>query len=61
MTTSIPEMAVGSSLLKQTSVKTWPMTKNNYRDITLAWRKSSARPEEFGMLADLIRAAAAPQ
>ncbi|MFW2403679.1 MAG: hydrogen peroxide-inducible genes activator [Gammaproteobacteria bacterium] len=54
----IPEMAVGSSLLKHTSVKTWPMAKNNYRDIALIWRKSSARSEEFGMLADLIKAAA---
>ncbi|NND35808.1 MAG: hydrogen peroxide-inducible genes activator [Gammaproteobacteria bacterium] len=58
--TFIPEMAAGSSLLKQTNVKTWPMARNNYRDIALAWRKSSARSDEFRMLADLIRAAATP-
>ncbi|MBT8445259.1 MAG: hydrogen peroxide-inducible genes activator, partial [Gammaproteobacteria bacterium] len=49
--TFIPEMAAGSSLLKQTNVKTWPMARNNYRDIALAWRKSSARSDEFRMLA----------
>jgi LysR family hydrogen peroxide-inducible transcriptional activator len=56
--TFIPEMAVGSALLKQTRIGTWPLAKGSYREIGLGWRKSTARAAEFGMLAELIRAAA---
>lgn len=57
--TFVPEMAIGSALLKQTRIETWPLAKNSYREIALAWRKSTARGEEFGLLADLIREVAA--
>jgi len=56
--TFIPEMAVGSALLKQTRIETWPLPQNSYREIGLAWRKSTARAQEFGLLAELIRTAA---
>ena len=45
--TFLPEMAVGSRLLKQTRIRTWPMKQGGQREITLSWRKSSARQEEF--------------
>jgi LysR family hydrogen peroxide-inducible transcriptional activator len=53
--TFLPEMAVGSALLKQTRIRTWPLAKNSYREIALGWRKSTARADEFNLLADLIR------
>lgn len=53
--TFIPEMAVGSALLKQTSIRTYPLADSSYREIGLAWRKSTARAEEFELLAKLIR------
>ncbi len=52
--TFIPEMAVGSALLKQTSVRTWPLAKSSYREIGLGWRKSTARADEFALLADVV-------
>jgi len=55
--TFIPEMAVGSALLKQTSIRTWPLVKSSFREIGLAWRKSTARADEFGLLVDEVKAA----
>ena len=54
--TFIPEMAVGSALLKKTSVRTWPLPKSSYRDIALGWRKSTGRADEFRLLAKEIKA-----
>lgn len=53
--TYLPEMAEGSPLLKSTQVKTYPMDEKSYREIGLAWRRGSARDEEFRLLGDFIR------
>ncbi len=53
--TFVPEMAVESGLLKQTKVMTADLKEKSYREIGLAWRKSSVRKEEFKLLADVIR------
>ena len=52
--TFLPEMAVGSALLDQTRIRTRPMGRRSYREIGLAWRKGSARSEEFTALGKLF-------
>jgi LysR family transcriptional regulator, hydrogen peroxide-inducible genes activator len=54
--TFVPEMAVGSGLLKHTHIRTWPLRDESYRQIALAWRQSSARGKEFRQLGEIIRA-----
>ena len=51
----IPEMAIGTPILKNTHVRTWPMKSGNYREIGLVWRKGSMRVKEFRMLGEFIR------
>ena len=46
----LPEMAMGSALLKNTRVRLKPLDKSSYRTIGLAWRKGSRRTEEFELL-----------
>ena len=46
----LPEMAMGSALLRNTRVKLKPLDKASYRTIGLAWRKGSRRTEEFELL-----------
>lgn len=53
--TYLPEMAEGSTLLRSTRVKMYPMSDQSYRTIGLAWRKGSARAEEFRQLGDFLR------
>ena len=53
--TFIPEMALGSSLLKNTHVKTWPIKTGSYREIGLVWRKGSMRAREFSLLGEFIK------
>jgi len=53
--TFLPEMARGSSLLRNTQVRMYPLDKRSYRTIGLAWRKGSARSAEFELLGDFIR------
>ena len=53
--TFLPEMARGSSLLRNTRVKLWPLGENSYRTIGLVWRKGSRRAAEFRLLGDFIR------
>jgi LysR family hydrogen peroxide-inducible transcriptional activator len=53
--TYLTEMAKQSSLLKNTDIKTYPLDKKSYREIGLAWRKGSAREEEFKMLGESIK------
>jgi LysR family hydrogen peroxide-inducible transcriptional activator len=53
--TFIPEMAEGSSLLKNTNVKTYPLPERSYREIGLAWRKGSALDEDFETLGSAIK------
>jgi LysR family hydrogen peroxide-inducible transcriptional activator len=53
--TFLPEMAVGSALLRGTRVKTAPLKEKSYRTVALAWRKGSARGEEFAKLGEFIK------
>jgi len=52
--TFLPEMATGSSLLRNTRVKTFPTSDRSYRTIGLAWRKGSSRSEEFKLLGKFL-------
>lgn len=58
--TFLPEMAVDSTLLKQTRIRTWPLKRGGHREIVLVWRRDSARDEEFRELGRRIKALAAP-
>lgn len=53
--TFLPEMAQGSSLLKNTRVRMYPLNEKSFRTVGLAWRKGSARSDEFRRLGDFIR------
>jgi len=55
--TFIPQMAIDSGLLKHTKVQTKDLKDKSYREIGLAWRKSSVRKHEFSLLADAIQEA----
>ena len=52
--TFLPAMAEGSSLLKNTRVKLYPLPESSYRSIGLAWRKGSNRVKEFRLFGDFI-------
>lgn len=53
--TFLPEMARGSTLLRNTRVRLQALKENSYRNIGIAWRKGSRRTEEFRLLGDYIR------
>ena len=53
--TFIPEMAIGTSMLKNTQVKTWPIKPGSYREIGLVWRRGSMRANEFKLLGEFIK------
>lgn len=53
--TFLPEIAAGSAILRKTRVKLYPVSEGSYRTIGLAWRKGSARGEEFRLLGQLIK------
>jgi len=53
--TFLPEMARDSALLRNTSVKLWPLGERSYRTIGLVWRKGSRRADEFRLLGDFLR------
>jgi LysR family hydrogen peroxide-inducible transcriptional activator len=53
--TFLPQMASGSSLLRNTHVKLQPLSESSYRTIGLAWRKGRGRTEEFGMLGEFLK------
>jgi len=53
--TFLPEMAQGSSLLRNTRVKLYPMGEQSYRTIGLVWRKGSRRTDEFRLLGEFLR------
>ena len=55
--TFVPEMAVGSALLRHTRIRTWPLPGEGGREIALCWRRSSARGADFRLLGDLVRQA----
>jgi LysR family hydrogen peroxide-inducible transcriptional activator len=54
--TFLPEMASGSSLLRNTRVRLWPMGERSYRTIGLVWRKGSRRAAEFRLLGEFLKA-----
>lgn len=54
--TFLPEMASGSSLLRNTRVRLWPMGERSYRTIGLVWRKGSRRATEFRLLGEFLKA-----
>ncbi len=53
--TFLPAMASGSSLLKNTRVRLWPLRENSYRTVGLAWRKGSRRVDEFRLFGEFLR------
>jgi LysR family hydrogen peroxide-inducible transcriptional activator len=53
--TFLPKIARGSSLLKNTRVRMYPLDDKSFRTIGLVWRKGSGRAEEFRLLGDFIR------
>ena len=53
--TYLTEMSLGSTLLHNTNVATYPLPNARCRKIGLAWRKGSARFEEFKLLGQLIQ------
>ncbi len=53
--TYLPEMAIGSSLLRNTRIKTTALENDSFRDIGLVWRKASTRSEEFELLGRFIK------
>lgn len=53
--TFLPEMARGSSLLRNTRVRLQSLSENSYRNIGMVWRKGSRRVEEFQMFGEFVR------
>ena len=53
--TFLPEMARGSTLLRNTRVRLHALKDESYRNIGMAWRKGSRRADEFRLLGDFIR------
>lgn len=53
--TYLPEMAIGTSLLRNTRIKTTALDSESYREIGLVWRKASTRSEEFELLGRFIK------
>jgi len=53
--TFLPEMARGSSLLRNTRVKLHSLGERSYRSIGLVWRKGSRRVDEFRLLGEFLR------
>ena len=51
----LPEMARGSSLLRNTRVRLQSLSDKSYRNIGLVWRKGSRRIDEFHMLGEFLR------
>ena len=52
--TFLPEMAQGSTLLRNTRVRLKALSDKSYRNIGIAWRKGSRRIDEFRLLGDFI-------
>ena len=53
--TYLPEMALGTWLLKNTRVRTMPLKSAPKREIGLVWRKGSTRGDEFREFGAFIR------
>ena len=54
--TFVPAMAIESGILDGTGIVALRLrSRHNFRRVALAWRKSSPREEEFGLLAGTLR------
>ena len=54
--TFVPEMAIGAGILDGTSVDARPLkSPHGFRRVSLIWRRSSPREEEFQLLAGTLR------
>jgi LysR family hydrogen peroxide-inducible transcriptional activator len=53
--TFLPEMARGTSVLKNTRVKLQPLDEKSFRTIGLCWRKGSGRVDEFRLLGEFLQ------
>lgn len=53
--TYLPEMAVNSTLLRNTNVKACAIGERNFRTIGMAWRLGSARADEFRLLGEFMK------
>ncbi len=53
--TFLPAMARHSLIGKESDLQLHPMPKQSFREIGLAWRKSSSRSDEFTLLGDLLQ------
>ncbi len=53
--TFLPEMAAGTTLLRNTKVKLRKLADQSYRSIGLAWRKGSRRDDEFKLLGAFLK------
>ena len=53
--TFLPEMARGSSMLRNTRVKLHTIGEQSYRTIGLVWRKGSQRADEFRLLGEFLK------
>lgn len=53
--TFVPEMARHCLEAEQSPLQLLPMPEHSYREIGLAWRKSSSRSEEFTLLGELLQ------
>lgn len=58
--TFLPEMALGSALLKGSGLQTHPMPSSSYRHIGIAWREGSPFTEAFTTLGKEIERIAKP-
>ncbi len=54
--TFIPDMAKDSLMVKDSHIALLELPKTMHRQIGLAWRKGSARTDEFKMLGDMLKA-----
>ncbi|MGV6809580.1 MAG: LysR substrate-binding domain-containing protein [bacterium] len=53
--TFLTDMAKHSQLLEKTAIKLYPLQDKSYREIGLAWRKGSAREQEFKLLGSFLQ------
>ncbi|MCA1653765.1 MAG: hydrogen peroxide-inducible genes activator [Sphingomicrobium sp.] len=54
--TFVPEMAIEAGILGGTGVDVRPLqSEHGFRRVSLVWRRSSPREEEFSLLADTLR------
>ena len=51
----LPEMARGSTLLRNTRVRLHSLNDRSYRNIGMVWRKGSQRVDEFQLLGEFVR------